>query len=189
MLLLLSCACLSKDDIVSKEVDWSSWISHEGFVPHILHRVVRTFGYLQNKGTSISNVFQTLDLRNFTTASQSRYRQSRLLTELARSNRRGETHVVYYTSVNRNAPRVKFRYFDLLWICCTTCSYSCSWQDFDWPVYGVARTVCCSRDSCPHADAFTRTKRMQRDARNLSRKRHVFSGVWRRATKPLQVCL
>ena len=57
--------CLSPVGVPSKLSDRSSWVLVWGILEPALQYVIRKFGYLQNKGTSLWNFLQTLDLRKF----------------------------------------------------------------------------------------------------------------------------
>ena len=66
--------CLSQVGIVSKRLNRAGFC-YGGFLRPVPHCVMRKFGYLQNKGTSLWNLSQTPDLENFATASQQRCQQ------------------------------------------------------------------------------------------------------------------
>jgi len=115
--------------------DWTNragfW--HGGFLPPILHCVIRKFGISKNKGTSLSIFIPNSGLR--------KVRGGKLIvlsTKLVdgrvcwrRSTRRGWTHIVYYTSVDRNPVT------PLLWFAADSLynlflQLLSSWLDFDW---------------------------------------------------------
>ena len=71
--------CPSRVGVLSKQLNESSWFWHVSFLPSVLHHVKRQFGYLQNKGTFLSNFVLNSDLENFATA----YRSSKPCYQLS----------------------------------------------------------------------------------------------------------
>jgi len=76
--------CLSQVWVLSKRMNESNWLWHGSFLRPITHCVLTKFAYLQNKGIVPSR------------------RSSLWITPIRRSTRRCGTHIVYYTSVDRN---------------------------------------------------------------------------------------
>jgi len=87
--LLSSCVCPSQARIVSKRLDESSWvvICRPPFTYSTL--LCKEIGYLQKIWVLPSGTLsQTLDLENFSTASQSRCQQKSFTVELVNDGRR-----------------------------------------------------------------------------------------------------
>ena len=92
------------------------------------HYVVRKFRCLENKGTSLWNFVPNSWLRNIPTASRSRCQQNSSTVESV-----GDTYTTvdesWLFTTSRSAVTLYLHYLDLLWICCTTCFYSCAAVD------------------------------------------------------------
>ena len=132
--------------------DWTNragfW--HGGFLPSTLHCVVRK---------SLSPKIKNLSLWNFAT---NRGKSIALSTKLVvvvdcrvcwwhvYDNR---VVAVYYKSVNSNVI-LYFHYFDLLWICCTTCFYV--WQDFNGRSASRAASAVACKANAVNLDSYTR---------------------------------
>jgi len=131
---MLLCVCPSvrpsQASIVSKRLDKLSlaWLPSS---------ILCYSGPSKNKGTSgLRNSVPNSELRILSrqvnrVVNKTRRRSSVLTTLTTVDASRLDvdwTHMLYYTPVDRNAPSSS-AYFDLLWICCTTCYYSCAAVD------------------------------------------------------------
>jgi len=123
---------------------------HEGFLPR-LHRAIRKFGYLRNKGNFFWKFVPNYGLGKFCHGKSIVFSTKLVdgracwrhlgLRRLIRSDR---THIVYYTSVHRNTLTQLLRFaVDLLYnLFLQLCS---SWQDISTNF--ARRAVRCSIDS------------------------------------------
>ena len=95
-----------------------------GLFPPILYCVRKIFGYLQNKGTSLWNFAPNyMNVENFATASRSRCQPNSSTIEFV-DDTYATVNESWLFTAHRSAVTRYLHYFDLLLICCTTCSYS-----------------------------------------------------------------
>jgi len=153
---LLSCVpesvCLSQADVVSKRLDESSWF--------LAWRLPSIYPTLCCPKISVSPKIKNLSLWNFATNRGKSIALSTKLVVVVVDCRVCWWHVydnrvvaVYYKSVNSNVI-LYFHYFDLLWICCTTCFYV--WQDFNGRSASRAASAVACKANAVNLDSYTR---------------------------------
>jgi len=153
--LVSSCLCLSKcssvtkNGIISKQLDESSWFLAWSLPSHFHYPTLCCKDIKVSKKIKVLSsvtLFQTLDLQKFCREVDGfvnkTLRRSSLLTTpttVDASQAHGWAHEVYYTSVDRNTLTPLFRLMvDLL--CNLFLQGYSSWQHLDWQ--RVARSLC-----------------------------------------------
>jgi len=111
--------CLSVRPVCIEATGRIGLVWHGVFLPTLCYKEIRSSP--QSKRTSSGALLQTLALENFATASRSCCQQ--LVDGRACWWHDGLRVVAAHTLFNTR-PLLQLHYFDFLWICCTTCSYS-----------------------------------------------------------------
>ena len=109
--------------------DWTNradfWQWHRGFFLPITHSVIRKFGYLQKIVYFPLELFPQLRTRkNFAPASRSRCQQNSSSSSSTVEFIDDTIDASWLFTASLSTVTLQLCYFDLSWICCTTCFYS-----------------------------------------------------------------